>query len=649
MKQMSKTDWLINGLFIVYVSVLTIFIGITILGSKNDIDSFVINAIIFITVFLIFYFSRRNMKKVQQITMDLIDFTNKINRDYKIENKYLWEKYQNENIDFFFKNCDLKENYKKYIQERKRLAILSENNYKCSIEEYINDELIDSVMKKNVLNLVPGVMTGLGILGTFIGLSIGLQNFNTGTSEEITASIVPLMNGIKVAFHTSIYGMIFSLVFNFVYKEVLEDAYIAVEKFLQAFDNYVDSDADSDNKSVIQIMFQKMPETIGEKVAEILNPAVERMNNTLENFTRNIADSQVQGVAEIVDRFMESMNTSLGDSFKNLGIIIDETCELQKKNNEMLTNTLEQVDGMTHNIKDINILLNLTLDNMAGYVDKIEKLQGIINENFKTANAQFEYQKDYDEKLKEYIDILVNYERQIGEASNKFTEDMSKQLEMLSQMENKISESTRKNLELLAGKAEDYNKSLTETAKQELQSILSLANDYSEKVVVHLNSLESMSEKITAEASNNLQVLSRNAELYNKTLADSTKQQMKEILDLSDRQTGDMDKVAKELAAVSQQLNGKLVVSLNTAFGAIDENLAEITKHLSGTISEIDATTERVPQVVKNSYDGMKTTFDDMREKYEDLINALDRMAENVNQRNTSLQLSNAVTEDKEG
>jgi hypothetical protein len=45
----------------------------------------------------------------------------------------------------------------------------------------------------------------------------------------------------------------------------------------------------------------------------------------------------------------------------------------------------------------------------------------------------------------------------------------------------------------------------------------------------------------------------------------------------------------------------------------------------------------------------MKTTFDDMREKYEDLINALDRMAENVNQRNTSLQLSNAVTEDKEG
>ncbi len=65
-------------------------------------------------------------------------------------------------------------------------------------------------------------MTGLGILGTFIGLTIGLQQFNTGSASEITNSISPLIQGIKVAFHTSIYGMVFSLIFSFVYKNKLE-------------------------------------------------------------------------------------------------------------------------------------------------------------------------------------------------------------------------------------------------------------------------------------------------------------------------------------------------------------------------------------------------------------------------------------------
>ena len=60
--------------------------------------------------------------------------------------------------------------------------------YKCDIEEYINFNLIDTVIHRNRMNQVAGVMTGLGILGTFIGLSIGLQSFNTGSTAEITNS-----------------------------------------------------------------------------------------------------------------------------------------------------------------------------------------------------------------------------------------------------------------------------------------------------------------------------------------------------------------------------------------------------------------------------------------------------------------------------
>ena len=628
---MGKNDR-VRLLGIVYAGAFILFVILTATSKSIDTVSLIINILLFAVVFMIFFNARKAMKMIVSITGDLQSATERITADFEKEQSYLWEKYNSENSELLFQNEHLMKVYKKYRFDRKRLATVSANNYKCDISDYINEDLIDSLMKKNIYNLVPGVMTGLGILGTFVGLSFGLQNFNTGGTEEIEASIAPLMNGIKVAFHTSIYGMLFSLFFNYIYKETLEDAYIAVDDFLKAFDNYVDSNASDNNDVVVQMLLQKMPESIGETVSAILSPAVDRMNETLENLTNNISTNQLQGLSEIVDHFVEAMDTSMGDSFKALGETIDKTIEMQTKNSEVMNNILDEIQGMTKNIMDINELSNQTVEHMSGYVENIESLQKIINENFTSINMQLEHQKEYDDKLKEYIDILVNYERQIGEASNRFTEDMSKQLEMLGTMENKISESTRENLEMLAAKADEYNKSLTDVAKQELQSVLSMAGEYSEKVTGHLNSLGEMSERLTEESVNNLHVLSDNAQQYNKTLAEEAEKQMDSIIKLSSSQTGEMDRASQQLAEVSKELNDKLAQSLNSAFTAIDENLAEITRHLSGTISEIEETTDRVPQVVQASYSGMKDSFDEMKQKYEALIYALDLMAKTLEQ-----------------
>lgn len=628
---MGKNDR-VRLLGIVYAGAFILFVILTATSKSIDTVSLIINILLFAVVFMIFFNARKAMKMIVSITGDLQSATERITADFEKEQSYLWEKYNSENSELLFQNEHLMKVYKKYRFDRKRLATVSANNYKCDISDYINEDLIDSLMKKNIYNLVPGVMTGLGILGTFVGLSFGLQNFNTGGTEEIEASIAPLMNGIKVAFHTSIYGMLFSLFFNYIYKETLEDAYIAVDDFLKAFDNYVDSNASDNNDVVVQMLLQKMPESIGETVSAILSPAVDRMNETLENLTNNISTNQLQGLSEIVDHFVEAMDTSMGDSFKALGETIDKTIEMQTKNSEVMNNILDEIQGMTKNIMDINELSNQTVEHMSGYVENIESLQKIINENFTSINMQLEHQKEYDDKLKEYIDILVNYERQIGEASNRFTEDMSKQLEMLGTMENKISESTRENLEMLAAKADEYNKSLTDVAKQELQSVLSMAGEYSEKVTGHLNSLGEMSERLTEESVNNLHVLSDNAQQYNKTLAEEAEKQMDSIIKLSSSQTGEMNRASQQLAEVSKELNDKLAQSLNSAFTAIDENLAEITRHLSGTISEIEETTDRVPQVVQASYSGMKDSFDEMKQKYEALIHALDLMAKTLEQ-----------------
>ena len=49
-----------------------------------------------------------------------------------------------------------------------------------------------------------GLMTGVGILGTFFGVVVGLQDFDP---NKISDSIGPLLDGLKVSFSTSVMGL----------------------------------------------------------------------------------------------------------------------------------------------------------------------------------------------------------------------------------------------------------------------------------------------------------------------------------------------------------------------------------------------------------------------------------------------------------
>jgi hypothetical protein len=62
-----------------------------------------------------------------------------------------------------------------------------------------------------IYDSIPTVFTTLGVLGTFVGIFFGLQDFDV---NKITESIPTLLEGLKTAFLTSIYGIVLSLIFG---------------------------------------------------------------------------------------------------------------------------------------------------------------------------------------------------------------------------------------------------------------------------------------------------------------------------------------------------------------------------------------------------------------------------------------------------
>jgi hypothetical protein len=76
-----------------------------------------------------------------------------------------------------------------------------------------------------------GEIVGLGILGTFFGIFIGLQTFDPRSIQE---SIPPLLDGLKTAFLTSIAGMGISMLLTVFQTIVRTRAALRADDPLQA-------------------------------------------------------------------------------------------------------------------------------------------------------------------------------------------------------------------------------------------------------------------------------------------------------------------------------------------------------------------------------------------------------------------------------
>ncbi len=83
---------------------------------------------------------------------------------------------------------------------------------------YLNREtVIDARIRTRWFKTVPNLLTGLGILGTFIGLAAGVRlagiGLTSGSPESINDALQRLLDGASLAFWTSIAGISSSIVF----------------------------------------------------------------------------------------------------------------------------------------------------------------------------------------------------------------------------------------------------------------------------------------------------------------------------------------------------------------------------------------------------------------------------------------------------
>ncbi len=227
------------------------------------------------------------------------------------------------------------------------LTFLHKTNSPTDIGDYIGEYEINNYTHRRLAEMVPDILTSLGILGTFVGLVLGLKGFDPGSYEAMSTSVEGLINGIKVAFVTSIYGLSLSLAFSFWLRGSLTSVSEALDRFLDAYYTTVVPPTDATamnhviaNQNSQTKLMQQMQKDLAREVANSLStsiaPMVEHLDKTMDGFTDAVLMNQENLLENISERVARTMKQEFFAEFIEMRKVMGEANQAQREHLEFM-------------------------------------------------------------------------------------------------------------------------------------------------------------------------------------------------------------------------------------------------------------------------------------------------------------------------
>ncbi len=255
-----------------------------------------------------------------------------------------------------------------------------------NVEDYINDDTVThGPGNAGLAELIPNLLTSLGILGTFMGLSRGLSSLNFADSTQLIQGIPDLLSGMRFAFGTSVAGISCSLIFNMLNRISQGSSYRAIDDFVTSFTQLAMSrPLDNDVQLIIQnqdrnYMLQGINDTLVERLADNVGRSITRamtpVSDSMDRFIIGATRNQIDGVNRIVARFLDEMDRSLGNQFSAMASAMDAVTQNQIAAARQTGETVSAAQGIVDNARALQEMSSHILDRFDVYMNGINQVR----------------------------------------------------------------------------------------------------------------------------------------------------------------------------------------------------------------------------------------------------------------------------------
>lgn len=503
---------------------------------------------------------------------------------------------------------------------------------------------------------IPGVLTAIGVIGTFVGLQLGLAGLDLGGDvEQMREGIASVVNGAKVAFLTSVWGIVTSLLFN-VYEKLLEQSIRnkiqkvetkvdwifprirPEEQLLQiAKDGHESRDAlqglaekigDKMQESLLQVT-ESIQTELRTSLEEVMKPAVDRfvsdtsegnqkaLEDLLEKFMEGFGEqgsqqrSAMDDASHKVSQAVEQMNTVM-QAFVNR---MEQAQSSSSEREQALISTISnQVDELLTNSREHTEQLATMLDG------KVSQLTEQIQTNASQANQE---NISFLEELKTALSQVIS---EVSSQTNSMRSHADEHLTSLTErFEQRDQNAQQSNAELQQAITQQTNQSAelaenllqrvvasSESAQHSAQQILAQGKSLQASVEssVHANAQATQSMKESAQelrvAAENMNVLSNHVKEAGNTLAGAIGQAVdstKELAAQNQLSSEQMQTMREQLVADTQRFSD-ISQRLESLFDKSENTFAQLSESQQQFLSQqkqnIDALNEQIMKLLND-------------------------------------------------
>lgn len=297
------------------------------------------------------------------------------------------------------------------------------------------------IEKRRWIESLPSLLSTLGVLGTFAGITVGLLNFNP---QDLDKSIPELLDGLKTAFFTSLTGMVCSLILS----RIISSAYDKLDGGISDINQ-----ASGEIVKAVKAMSESNTNTLNELMAQAKQTANAQVTfyNTLGNILTSLKSDigTLNTNTNSVLLQAQSQATSLNSLLACAGNIEEEL----PKSTQGISRLSEGISKVETNILELTDIQNAIATTDEEIRTEVHGLgQKLHDEVVEIEDSMQKTNTLLIEKFNEFSELLQKSNTEaLVEVMKKVTEEFQKQMNDL------ISRLVQENFEQLNNSVERLN------------------------------------------------------------------------------------------------------------------------------------------------------------------------------------------------